>query len=565
MPNGAGPTRAWARRSYGRLMGSSLEQRYALQAEIARGAVGTVWRARDLSTGEVVAVKILHRDMAGEADVVQAFREEGRVLAGLNHPGVVRPRDFVADGGELALVMDLVEGTDLRRLLKTGGPMSPAAAVDVVGQVAEALAAVHAAGIVHGDVKPGNILVPDEGRVRLIDFGVAHHIQRPVEATHATPEYVAPEVVDGWPVEPASDVYGLGIVLYEALTGRSPYRGGPVEDVLARHRRCEPVRPESMPDPLWTVIEDCVTPDPARRPAAAGLATTLATLAPVVRDLPAAARMPKSAVSWRERATAPVSPAAPHPVSPAPVSPPAVAAAASVSPAAPVIPAQISPAAPVSPAPSAGFVTLDSLLDGADATADRTRPVSPAPAPAPNPPAPVSPAPVSPAPAAFAAAAPMWPKQRDGRPPRRPADPAQKRRLAILVGGAAAVLVLGIGGVAWLATAGDDRPGGTVADSTHHTSAPAPTPSGRQPTGGPSAGPTTGPTTGTGQNGGQGAGQLGAHGAAAGQGAGSGSGNASGNGSGSGSGNGSGQTGGGSGGGPGGGLGLGQPMPTLRR
>ncbi|MGA8117093.1 MAG: protein kinase, partial [Actinocatenispora sp.] len=158
-------------------------------------------------------------------------------------------------------------------------------------QAAEALAAVHAAGIVHGDVKPGNILVPEPAGspgVRLADFGVAHRIQRPTGATHATPEYVAPEVVDGEPPQPASDVYAAGIVLYEVLTCRGPFRGGSVDDVLRRHREWVAARLPGIPDELWRLIEGCLEVDPRRRPSAAELAATLHAVEPVLVGVPPA-------------------------------------------------------------------------------------------------------------------------------------------------------------------------------------------------------------------------------------------------------------------------------------
>ncbi len=284
-------------------MGRTLEQRYALRETIAAGSVGTVWRADDQVTGQPVAVKILRHEVAEQADVVAAFREEGQVLAELDHPGVVRPRDFVAADGELALVMDLVEGTDLRRLLIGGGPLAPVVAARILAQVCEALDAVHAAGIVHGDIKPGNILVPDPAGspgVRLIDFGVAQRIQRPMGVTHATPEYIAPEVVDGAPSVPASDVYAVGIVLYEVLAGRGPFRGGSIDDVLRRHRDCVPVRLAGMPDRLWQLIDRCLQADTRSRPAAGQLAADLRAAVPALTGLPPM-RVEPAAVTFRPR------------------------------------------------------------------------------------------------------------------------------------------------------------------------------------------------------------------------------------------------------------------------
>src|SRR5213078_3684902 len=187
------------------------EGRYELEAEIAKGAIGTVWRGRDAVTGRRVAVKQLRPEAAGQPELVEAFLAEWRILADLNHPCVVRARELVRGGDTYALVLDLVNGADLRRRLRTDGPLPPAVAADVVAQVADALTYLRGRHIVHGDVKPGNILVPGDGSpVRLTDFGVARRVD-PVggagRATHATPEYIAPEVITGQPPRAATDVY----------------------------------------------------------------------------------------------------------------------------------------------------------------------------------------------------------------------------------------------------------------------------------------------------------------------------------------------------------------------
>src|SRR5437764_1475976 len=258
--------------------------RYELEAEIAKGAIGTVWRGRDTVTGQRVAVKQLRPDSAGQPDLVEAFLAEWRVLAELDHPCLVRARELVRGGDTYALVLDLVNGQDLRRRLRTDGPLPPAVAADVVAQIADALAYLHGRGIVHGDIKPGNILVPVDGSpVRLTDFGVARPVPADgadaVRATHATPEYVSPEIIAGRAPRAAADVYALGIVLYELLCGRSPYRGGTVSEVLYRHAMCRPVRPVGFPEALWPVILDCLALDPATRPAATALAPRLRDLA----------------------------------------------------------------------------------------------------------------------------------------------------------------------------------------------------------------------------------------------------------------------------------------------
>jgi serine/threonine-protein kinase len=360
--------------------------RYELEAELANGAIGTVWRAKDARTGDRVAVKLLRREASVQPELAEAFLAEARILAELDHPCVVRARELVRTGGQYALVLDLVNGLDLRRRLRADGPLPPAVAADVVAQVADALAYVHGRGIVHGDIKPGNILVPVDGSpVRLTDFGVARRI--PVDdatdpggrATHATPEYVAPEVVAGAPPRQSSDVYALGIVLYELLCGRTPYRGGSAAEVLRRHAGCVPVPPPGLPEPVWSVITDCLALKPADRPGTStianrlrGLQAALDGLAPlpntgpdVVTWWPRSAEDTAPVSSSRRRATwtdavppqAPVSPAAARssdlPIGPLPGESSAPASSAPVSPA-PVPPVPVSPA-PVSPAPVSSF------------------------------------------------------------------------------------------------------------------------------------------------------------------------------------------------------------------
>jgi serine/threonine-protein kinase len=309
--------------------------RYRLIEEIARGAIGTVWRALDVSTGEQVAVKQLRPEASSQPELVDAFLTEAEILAELDHPSVIRVRDFIDSGGWRALVMELIDGEDLRRRIRRDGPLPPPVAANVVAQVSDALAYLHGRGIAHGDVKPGNLLVPaDGGPVRLADFGVARRVgpraaaQHAVRPTHATPEYVAPEVVAGAEPSPASDVYALGIVLFELLCGRSPYRGGAPAEVLARHATCTPVPPPGLPPVVWPVIEACLEPDPRRRPGADVIAGRLRGVEPALDGMEALPTLPAETVTWWPRptsaatATASVSPAVAWvPMVTAPVSP----------------------------------------------------------------------------------------------------------------------------------------------------------------------------------------------------------------------------------------------------
>jgi serine/threonine-protein kinase len=306
--------------------------RYQLEAEIAAGAIGTVWRALDTRTGERVAVKLLRPEAADQPELINSFLAEAQLLAELTHRSVVRARDLVFVAGGYALVLDLVNGLDLRRRLVADGPLPPAVAADVVAQLADALDYLHGEGVVHGDIKPGNILVPvDGGPVRLADFGVARRLAATEQrATHATPEYVAPEVVEGLAPQPAADIYAVGIVLYELLCGRSPYRGGSAREVVRRHASCVPVPPPGLPAGIWPLIAECMALCPEDRPSAAAIALRLRTAQPRLAGLDPLPEMGPDVVTWWPRAvdeTAPLpsarrraswTPCAVAPVSPAP-------------------------------------------------------------------------------------------------------------------------------------------------------------------------------------------------------------------------------------------------------
>ncbi|GLW06473.1 hypothetical protein Misp01_16030 [Microtetraspora sp. NBRC 13810] len=254
--------------------------------------MGTVWRARARDTGEIVAVKLLRDSLSGDPDLVLRFVQERNVLRTLRHPNVITMRDFVVEGDCLALVMDLVDGGDLHRLLTRRGTLPPAEAAALMIQVADALTAAHAEGVVHRDVKPANILVEaGTGRVRLSDFGVARIVHGPrltqTTSIIGTPTYLPPEVAEGRPPTAAMDVYATGLILYELLAGRPPFTGDHPMAVLRQHATAAPKRLPGMPDALWSVIIQCIAKDPAARPPIGHVAAALRAAGPSLAGLPA--------------------------------------------------------------------------------------------------------------------------------------------------------------------------------------------------------------------------------------------------------------------------------------
>jgi DNA-binding beta-propeller fold protein YncE/predicted Ser/Thr protein kinase len=234
---------------------------YRIDALIARGGMGVVYRATQLALDRPVALKVIAAELAGDESFRRRFLEESRLAARLEHPSVVPVYDAREEDGELIVAMRLVEGGDLRKLIDREGPLEPGRAIHLLGQVAEALDAAHAAGIVHRDVKPHNILVEGE-RAYLSDFGLAKAYAETGGGSSAsivgTIEYMAPEQWRGQRVGPAADVYALGCVLYEALTGIAPY--------ARKEADSEP----QVPRGVEAVIERAVSKDPGERYRSAG-------------------------------------------------------------------------------------------------------------------------------------------------------------------------------------------------------------------------------------------------------------------------------------------------------
>ncbi|WP_333758692.1 MULTISPECIES: serine/threonine-protein kinase [Streptomyces] len=276
-------------------MARKIGSRYTAHQILGRGSAGTVWLGE--GPDGPVAIKLLREDLASDQELVSRFVQERTALLGLDHPHVVSVRDLVVDGNDLALVMDLVRGTDLRTRLDRERRLAPEAAVAVVADVADGLAAAHAAGVVHRDVKPENVLLDMQGPLGpggshpalLTDFGVAKLIDTPrrTRATKiiGTPDYLAPEIVEGLPPRAAVDIYALATVLYELLAGFTPFGGGHPGAVLRRHVTETVVPLPGIPDELWQLLVQCLAKAPASRLRASELSARLRELLPMLAGM----------------------------------------------------------------------------------------------------------------------------------------------------------------------------------------------------------------------------------------------------------------------------------------
>ena len=305
----------------GRLLGG----RYRLEELVASGGMAQVWRGTDEILRRQVAVKLLHPHLAADGSFVTRFRHEAVAAARLAHPGIVAIYDTCSEAGTEAIVMELVPGRTLRQRIDDPTPIDPWQAAGLAAQVAEALDAAHRAGLVHRDIKPANVLLAGDGRVKVADFGIAKAAEG-ADLTQpglmvGTAKYVAPEQVEGKAVDARTDIYSLGVVLYEMLCGRPPYEGDSEAAVALARLQREPLRPRQVRPSVPKGLEDIVVRAMAREPAgrydsAADLrAALLAAGAAPGPDLHAD-------LSRTNLAHAPAIPPPPQPAGSAPVAPP---------------------------------------------------------------------------------------------------------------------------------------------------------------------------------------------------------------------------------------------------
>jgi serine/threonine protein kinase len=257
-----------------------LAGRYQLRRRLAAGGMGQVWQAVDQVLDRPVAVKLPH-DNAHDRRFVGRLRAEARRAAAVSHPGIADVFDYgettAGGAGPTAyLVMELVDGEPLSELLGRQGRLGLQPSLEIVGQAAVALGAAHRAGLVHRDVKPGNLLVRADGVVKLIDFGVAQPLgeqaDEQADATSGTVAYLSPEQAVGQPATAASDIYGLGVIAYECLAGRRPFTGEhPIAVALAHVLQAPPPLPADVPAPVGALVAQAMAKQPACRPHDASL------------------------------------------------------------------------------------------------------------------------------------------------------------------------------------------------------------------------------------------------------------------------------------------------------
>lgn len=274
--------------------------RFRVLAELGRGAMGVVYRAEDPALGRVVAIKTITLTGTEEerAHFEARFLQEARAAGGVGHPCIVTIYDVGREGDVAFMAMELLEGRELRDLIR-GGSLAPSEAVEIAARVAEALASAHERGVIHRDVKPGNIMVLSDGRVKIMDFGIARLRDPDVKTATGmmlgSPRYMSPEQVSGEPFDHRADIFSLGVVLYEMLTGVTPFSGEDITQLMYQVVNAAPVPPSHMNRALPTVLDYILARALKKKPeerygSAAEFAADLRDAIPEVLEAEAAVR-----------------------------------------------------------------------------------------------------------------------------------------------------------------------------------------------------------------------------------------------------------------------------------
>src|SRR3954471_7980443 len=246
--------------------------RYELHRKIARGGMADVYLARDSLLDRPVALKVLFPEFATDRSFVERFRREAQAAANLSHPNIVSVYDWGEEGGTYFIVMEYVEGRSLAQILRDEGPLLPDRAADIATDIAAALGFAHRNGVIHRDVKPGNVLISPLGQVKVTDFGIARAVTTQDNLTQTgtvmgTATYFSPEQARGESVDPRSDVYSLGVVLYELLTGEPPFTGDNPVSVAYKHVQEQPDRVTTRNPQVPVALEAVTMKALAKNPA----------------------------------------------------------------------------------------------------------------------------------------------------------------------------------------------------------------------------------------------------------------------------------------------------------
>jgi serine/threonine protein kinase len=251
-----------------------LNNRYQLQQPLGNGGMAVVYRARDTRLARVVALKVLRQNLSNDVTFRQQFHQEAKAAANLTHPNIVTIYDFGLDNGRLFIVMEWVPGTDLKTLMRQRGRFSVDETIHLMVQACAGIGYAHRAGLVHCDIKPQNMLVTPDLRLKVTDFGSSRALAtiRPGEKNTivwGSPHYFSPEQASGTAPSPASDVYSLGVVMYELLTGQLPFNAEDVNELANLHREARPLSPRrlnpSIPPALEEVIMKVLSKEPSAR------------------------------------------------------------------------------------------------------------------------------------------------------------------------------------------------------------------------------------------------------------------------------------------------------------